>query len=265
MRSGDGAQIFAVAASAASPAFDLTRNGYVFPAGIAALDVPVQAQVSGIVGNLQAAAISLLVTAMPGVDSVTNAQPFQNGLDQETDDAFRVRFSAFIDSRSRATPLAVGSAIRNIQQGLGYVIQENIDPSGAPRLGSFVVTVDDGSGTPSASLLAAVTAAVDAVRPVGSIFTVQPPTILLANISLSISVGPGGSHTDATVAAAAAIVGFVNGLPIGAALPLTKIAQLAYASDITITNVNELKINTIAADLTPPVTGVVRSSTVIVN
>jgi hypothetical protein len=265
VRTGDGTQIFAVTASPASPAFSPARDGYTLSAGITALDTPVQAQVSGISGNVQTAAINLLVTAIPGIDAVTNAHAFRNGLDAETDDAFRNRFTAFIDSRSRATPLAVGYAISQIQQGLEYAIQENIDPADNPRIGSFVVTVDDGSGSPSASLLTAVNAAVEAVRPVGSTFTIRSPTIVLADVTLSISVGPGGSHIAATVAAQTAIVGFVNDLPIGATLPLTKIAQLAYAADAAITNVSQLEINTIAADLTPPATGVVKAGIVTVN
>ena len=55
-------------------------------------------------------------------------------------------------------------------------------------MGSFVVTVDDGSGSPSTALLSTVQTAIDAVRPVGSIFSVQPPTVLTADVSLTITV-----------------------------------------------------------------------------
>ena len=64
----------------------------------------------------------------------------------------------------RATPVAVGYAISSLQQGLRYTIAENVDTSGAARMGNFVVTVDDGSGNPPSSLLGTVAAAVDAVR-----------------------------------------------------------------------------------------------------
>ena len=265
VRTADGTQTFVVSAAPAYLTFSAILNGYTIAAGNLALDVPVQARISGTAGNVQAAAVSLLATAIPGIDAVTNAQPFQNGLDSETDSAFRARFQNFIDSRSRATPLAVGYAISNVQQGLEYAIQENIDPSGNPRLGCFVVTIDDGSGSPSASLLSAVSAAVDAMRPVGSVFTIQPPTILLANVTLSITMAPGGVHTAAAAAAGAAIHAFINHLPIGAALPLTKIAQLAYAADAAIANVSQLEINALAADLTPPISGVVKAGLVAVN
>ena len=44
-------------------------------------------------------------------------------------------------------------------------------------MGHFVVTVDDGTGGPSASLLATVQQAVDAIRPVGTSFAVQGPVV----------------------------------------------------------------------------------------
>ena len=62
------------------------------------------------------------------------------------------------------------------------MVGENVDPSGAARPGFFTVTVDDGSGAPPAALIAAITAAVDRVRPVGTQFAVQPATVSLANI-----------------------------------------------------------------------------------
>ncbi len=265
VRTADGTQTFTVSAAPGFPGYSAAQNGYLVSAGTVALDVPIQAQIFGAAGNVQAATISLLVTPVPGVDSVTNAHASQNGLNAETDTAFRARFINFFATRSRATPLAVGYAISNIQQNLEFTIQENVDSSGNARIGNFVVTVDDGSGSPSASLLFAVSRAVDAVRPIGSTFSIQPPTMILANVTLSISVAPGGSHTAAAAAAGSAISAFVNELPIGAALPLTKIAQLAYAADSNISNVTLLQINGITADVIPPVSAVIKAGTVAVN
>ena len=93
--------------------------------------MPVQATVPGAVGNVQAGAISLLASAMPGIDAVTNPVAAAGGLDAEADGALRIRFANFIDSRSRATPAAVAFTIQSLQQGLAYVLAENLDPSGA--------------------------------------------------------------------------------------------------------------------------------------
>ena len=143
---------------------------------------------------MQGGSIALLASAIPGVDAVTNAHAFQNGLDAETDDAFRSRFANFIASRSRATLVAVGYAISSIQQGLNYTVQENVDATGAPRMGNFVVTVDDGSGNPSSALLTTVQTAIDAIRPIGSIFSIQPPVVLTVGVSLTIILSPGSTR-----------------------------------------------------------------------
>ena len=103
------------------------------------------------------------------------------------------------------------------------------------------------------------------MRPVGSEFTVQAPAVLLANISITITVGSEGSRLAATAAAASSISGFINSLPIGAMLPLTKIAQLAYAADTSIINVSQIEINAVAADMTPSSSGVIKAGSIAVN
>jgi uncharacterized phage protein gp47/JayE len=206
-----------------------------------------------------------LASALPGIDAVSNANAMQNGLDAESDDAFRNRFQNFIASRWRATPLAVGYAISSIQQGLNYTIQENIDPSGQPLMGSFVVTVDDGSGSPSAALLSAVQTAIDAVRPVGSIFSVQPPAVVTVSASLTITVSSATTKASIQALVGMAIADYLNGLPIGAGVPLSKLAQIAYSASPAVVNVNAVLINGSAADVTVPAAGVVAAGVIAVD
>lgn len=266
-RTADGVQTFVVTGplGTSNIPFNQTQNGYLLSVGVTSLNVPVQAQRSGAAGNIQAGAITLIATAMPGIDGVTNTAAFQNGLDAETDDAFRSRFRNFIDSRSRATPLAVGYAIGNIQQGLQFTILENIDPTGASRLGNFVVTVDDGSGSPSPSLLATVTAAVEAVRPIGSTFSVQAPVVIVANVSIAITMLQGESRAQAVAAVVKAISTYINSLAIGAPLPVSRLAQLAYAAHPGIGNANQLQINAAFSDIVPPSAGVIKAGIISVN
>ena len=265
VRTSDGAQTFSVTVDSTNSAWSTASNGYVVAAGLASLDLPVVAVVPGSAGNVQAEAIAVLASAVPGIDSATNAAAFQNGLDAESDDAFRSRFQNFIASRSRATPAAVGYAITSIQQGLNYAIQENVSPAGLPSPGQFVITVDDGSGNPSSALLSTVQAAVDAVRPVGSVFSVHPPTVVIANVSMLITVGPSVPKAPIQALVGNAVSAYINDLPIGAALPLTKLAQIAYAASASILNVSALSINGAANDLPANATGVVKAGTVAVN
>ncbi len=262
VRTSDGTQTFAVTASPANPAYSPAQNGYVLAAGIASLDVSVQAQTAGSAGNVLAGSVSMLATAMPGIDSVSNLASFQNGVDPESDEALRNRFTNYLDSRSRATPLAIGYAITSIQQGLLYSILENQDTSGAWRPGSFVVTVDDGSGSPPASLLTTVASALESVRPVGVIYGIQPPSVVNVAVSAILDIAATAERPSVITNVSSAITGFIDTLPIGAMLPLTRIPQLAYAADPAVLNVSYVQINGASADVIPPPTGVIKAGSV---
>lgn len=263
VKTADGSQIFAVLADATQASYDAATSSYAVASSTQTIALTVQAAIVGIVGNVQPGVISLLATAIPGIDAVTNPNQAAGGLDAETDAALRARFANFIDSRSRATPVAIAFAVDSLQQGLQHVISENVDPSGAVRLGFFTVTIDDGSGAPPAALLASVSAAVDLVRPVGTLFAVQAATVTLANITMAITADA-VDKPAAQRAVIAAITAYVATLPIGGALPLSRLAAIAYAVSRAITNVSFLAING-GGDLVPTATAIVRIDSVTVN
>lgn len=264
-RTGDGTQTFIVSADATNPAWNPSLGGYVLPVGTASLTVPATAQAPGSAGNVQTSSITMLASAVPGIDAVSNASPFTNGLDAEADPAFRSRFQNFIQSRSRATPQAVAYAVASIQQGLRYAVQENISTAGTPIMGSFVVTVDDGSGNPSPALLSSVRAAVDAVRPVGSVFAVMPPTVVPTAITLSIDTLIPTSAASTTANVVGALASLVAQLPMGGVLPLSRLAQVTYTADQNVSNVTAMTINGVAADLILPPTAVATVSAITVT
>lgn len=259
----DGSQTFAVVAQPANPAWN--GSGYTLPATAAAVDVPVQAAVPGTGGNIQAGTIGILATAIPGVDTVSNGAPFSGGLDAETDIAFRARFQRYINSRSLATPTAVGFATESVQPGLRYAILENQNLSGSSQPGYFCVYADDGTGAPSATLLQSVQSAVDAVRPIGSIYRVSGPVVVPVTVTMSLETS--NPLTRATVAAGveAAVASWVQGLPFAATLALSRIDAVAHSVDASIVSVMNLQINGAASDVTAPANGVLIVQTVSVN
>jgi len=265
VRTGDGTLTFTVTTDVTNSVWNAELDGYTIGPGVSSLTVPIVAQVPGSAGNVLANSISLIATAMPGIDLVTNPAATQNGLDAESDVAFRARFQNYLQSRSRATISAIGYAIMSIQQGLDFLISENVDTSGANRIGSFVVTVDDGSGYPPPSLLSTVFASIDAVRPIGSIFAVQPPTVIQANISLTISVAPGVTVAAVVTAVTAAVTDYVNSLSINEALPLTRLAQVTYDASRAVTNVTLLRVNGGTIDLASEGGSVIKAGTVTVS
>ena len=264
VRTGDGAQSFVVVADTRHPAFVAVLGGYGLASGIASVDVPVVAVAAGASGNVQAGSVSLIAAALPGVDLVGNALAFLGGLDGEADAALRGRFENFLASRNRATLVAIGYAVASVRQGLRYAIAENALPDGSVRIGSFVVTVDDGSGVPSAALLQDVGTAVEAMRPVGSSFAVQPPVVVTASVSMLVTTAAGAVHGEVAAAVAAAVAAYVDQLPIGAALAWSRLTQLAFQAGADVVNVSAVLLNGGTADLVPGAAGVVKAGAVVV-
>ena len=265
LRTGDASQTFTVVADPSNPAWSAPQNGYAVGEMLATLTVPVAATVAGSASNVQAGAISLIAVALPGIDAVVNTSAVQGGVNAESDQALRGRFQDFINSRSRATPVAIGYAVASVQQGLQYTLAENQMPDGTTRPGVFTLTVDDGSGAPSGALLATVTAAVEAVRPVGSIFSVRGPAVAQAQISLAVDVADPTSGPVVRQAVTGALITYVNSLPIGARLAWSRLMQLAYAAHPAVINVRAVLLNGGESDLDPGVAAVVKASSVTVS
>lgn len=265
VRTGDGAQSFVVTQASSLPSWNSASNGYVLAVGAASIDLPIAAATAGAGGNVQAGAICLLATAIPGVDTVVNAAPIGGGVDAETDSALRGRFSLFMDSRSRATLLAVQNAILSVRQGLRYSILEALDTNGSFRPGFFTVAVDDGSGAPPQSLINSVTAAIESVRPLATEFAVVPPTLVSAAIAIQTALAPGAPSAVVLANVAAAVQSWIAGLQIGAPLPLARMTQIAFDADPAVVNVLSVTINGTTADLSVPPTGLVHAASVVVN
>jgi len=265
VRTQDGSQSFTVTTDPTVAGYDAALGGYVLPAGTYSINVPVEAETAGQSGNVLAGTITLLVSATPGLDTVVNQSPLSGGIDVESDAAVRTRFQSFLDTRSQATPLAVGYAVQGVQQGLTYLLQENINSAGNAQLGNFIVTVDDGSGDPSSALITAVNSAVDLVRPVGTTFTVQGPAVTTAAVSMTLGLPPSADRPSAVAAVTAAVTSYINALAVGAPLALTRLAQVAYDAWPPVNNVSNLMINGDSADLSVPASGVVKAGLVTVS
>ena len=258
-------QSFVVVADSTNAAYNAAVGGYMILAGAASVNATVVASTAGVAGNVQPGMISLIASAVSGVDTVTNANALTGGVDAESDAAFKARFGNYLASLSKATNVSIGAAIAAIQQGLSQSITENVNQAGAVQMGHFVVTVDDGTGTPPVTLLQTVQQAVDAIRPVGTSFAVQGPVVVQANVSVTLVTAVGTNHAAAITAVAGAFETYIASLPIGATLSYTKLAQLAYEASSTVVNLSGLLLNGGTTDLVPPLFGVVRTGVVAVS
>jgi len=262
----DQTQTFTVVADTANPAYVATPTpGFNIASGTVSLTCTVQAVNAGTVGNVLAATIGLISSAIPGVDTVTNSAAFTNGENAETDAAVRARFQNFLATRAEATVAAVDYAISSVQSGLTYVVTENVNSLAAYDPGNFVVYVDDGSGAPPSTLLTAVSLAIDAIRPIGSTFNVLEPTKVGAAVTLTITVAAGAIKANLIGPTETAVTAFINALPMGAILPWSRIAQVAYDSSSSITNVSAVAVNGATADIGGLASQVVRATSVVVS
>jgi uncharacterized phage protein gp47/JayE len=264
VQTGDGSQVFVVALDITNPAYNAALGGYVLAVGTASVTVPVQAVTPGSGGNVLAGAVSVLGQAIPAIDTVSNAAAFANGADAETDAAFRTRLIAWFGSLSKATKTAVSYAVASVQQGLQVQIVENQQYSGLTDNGYFFTVVDDGSGFPSSTLLSTVNAAIEAVRGFGIRFGVFAPVVVTANVTMVITTAAGTAHATVVGQVGTALATFLNTLPLGASLPYTQLAALAYA--VTgVTNVTGVLINGATADINISVKQVIKAGTLVVS
>ena len=255
----------ALVRTSAGVSYVVTGGPYTRPQGDASVAATVQCVTAGSSGNVVAGGITLLGSAIANIDTVTNPLAFTNATDPETDAALRARFVTFINTRSEGTPAAIAAAISGVQVGLSYDIAEGVDTTGAPRPGNFVVYLDDGSGSPPASLLTAVAVAIDAVRPIGSTFSVQPPSVVTATVSMTIAVNAATVLGSAQANVAAAIAAYIGGLGLGTKLAYSRLTGLAYAADPGVVDVTGVLLDGGTADLGGGVSQVVRAGTITVG
>jgi uncharacterized phage protein gp47/JayE len=264
VQTADGTQQFNVVVDTTNPAYNATLGGYVIAAGVASVNVPVKAVTAGAAGNAVAGAVSTIVGAISGVDTVANAGAFTNGADAESDAALRTRFIAYVASLSKATKAAVGYAITSLQQGLGYSLTENQAYGGAAQQGYFFVVVDDGTGSPSSTLLSSVANAVDAVRPLTSSFGVFAPVVVNASVAMTATIAAGYDPVATKALIVTALKSYINGLKLGQPLPYSRLAQVAYDASLGVTNITGVTLNSGTADLAATNLQVIKWSSVTV-
>ena len=260
----DGTQSFAVVGQTSNPAWN-GSNGFVLAAMATSVTVPVQATAPGLAGNVLPGAIGLLTTPIAGIDTVTNTLIFSGGVNAESDAAFRSRFQLYINSRSLATAGAVEYAVASIQQGLRYAVLENVDTMGNALPGNFCVVVDDGTGAPPDTLLARVSAAVEAVRPIGSTYSVQGPAAIGISVAMSAAIANTQDAAQIALSIQQNVLAWIASLPIGGTLAVSKIEALAHGTDPSVVSVTGTTINNATLDVTAPDNGVLLPVAVMVN
>ncbi len=262
---GDGSQVFTVIADPGQVTWIAASGCYEIGVGVATASITVEAVNPGTAGNVAVGTISVLSTPISGVDYVTNITALGGGIAAESDSAFRNRFVTFINTRSLATPAAIGYAVTTVPGVASYTLTQNYDYSGAYAPGSFYVVVDDGSGNPPATLITAVSNAVATSAGAGIRFGVLAPVRLTANVSLTVTAGAGFSHSILAAAVQVALTSYIDALPVGAALSFNRLSQIAFDAAPGVSNVSALLLNGLSGDMAASPQQVIRAGTVAVS
>ncbi len=256
---------YKVVADPSNPAYSEALAGFVMPADGTTVSATIQAVQPGIASNVMAGVLTVFTSAIPGVDQVVNLQPINGAKDAETDAAYRARFIQFLNSLSKATAAAIDTAIEEVQQGFSWIKLENQTPDGQPRPGFFSVVAEDGSGGLPASSVAAITAAVNAVRPFTVGFGVFAPTVVTVSVALNAILAPGADGTTVRAAVQNTVASYLAGLDIGASVYHSRIVHLAMDAAPGLLAVENVTLNGISTDLAIGPTQIARPGQILVG
>jgi uncharacterized phage protein gp47/JayE len=229
MQTADGTQNFVVIADTTNPNYSATLGGFTLPSSVASITVAVQAALAGAGGNVQAGAISVMTSQVVGIDYINNVATFTNGTNSESDSALKARFAAYILGLSRGDYFGLNASLISSAVTVQYTLTEGYNYDGSYHPGFFFVVADDGSGNPPAPFMATITAAAQAVRPLGIQCAVFQPVIITANVALIITVQTGYVLNVVEAQVAALIATSINSLGLGNPLEWGQIYSWAYS------------------------------------
>ncbi len=265
LQTTSGVVTYSVTLDTDNPNYNSSLGGYVLTVSTDSIDVPVEANTVGTIGNAATGEINVITTPIPYVDSVTNASSFENGTDQETDAAFRTRFVNYLASLSKATESAIGYAISTVQGVVDYSITENESYAGSTQYGYFYVVADDGTGTPSDELIANVNNAVDAVRGLTIQFGVFKPIVVDADVVMTVTVAPNFDAPTVKQEVEDALRTYIDLLRLGNTLYYTRLFEVAYDASEGVLNVSSVTLNGTTSDVTATAKQMVKADSITVN
>lgn len=277
----DGSVSFAVTIDITNTFWDPTSNSYLIPAGQGTIaspaTIPVQATTAGAIGNVKANTITVINSPITGIDKVNNSAAFENGVDQQTDAQLRKYFVDYLNSLSRATKGAISYAIESVQNVVEYVLVENTNyDTDAQQLGYFYAVVDNGTGSPPDSLIAAVQNAIEAFRGLTIRFDVKKPQIVNAAIVATVLM-PAAYNSPTYISSiqdsiSSALITYVDLIPFGETLYYTRIPQIIYNTLNTLfpviidqINVHNITLNGSTSDLPSTTKQSIKPTTPVIN
>lgn len=143
--------------------------------------VRVQAVLAGMGGNVIAQAISVIPMSIPGMLSVSNAKPMQDGFEAESDEELRTRYLNHVRN-----PGTSGNAHHYYEWAMSIegVGGAKVIPTWNGAGTVKVIIVDTEYKAASTEIVTKVQAYIDTVRPMGAVVTVKTVEPTTINISI---------------------------------------------------------------------------------
>jgi uncharacterized phage protein gp47/JayE len=202
--------------------------------GTATVSVAVEAVDCGTSGNVAAATITTIVSAI-AMDSVTNQSAISGGLDAETDAQYQARFLAYINGLGLSNKYGIiAGALTNSSLRSASIV-ECFPPSNG--LYNLILYIDDGNGNASATTIAAVKSLIDGdgtktnpgYRAAGINVKYAAPTAILINVTMTIIISYAIDSTLAKSDLVTAITTFINALTIGETMVIKQLEKTLFA------------------------------------
>ena len=267
-----------------------TTAAALLPAGSSGVTVLAQALVSGTTGNIAASGFSQLVNGLAAPLYVSNPLPFTGGTNPTTPSQSLATFAATIASIGLSSPAAIANAAIGVSTSAGETVAYSTcyEPWAAAGSGvgsgtaGWTLYIDNGAGTASSGLIAAVVAKLNGgfasgatnsgpivgYRDAGVPYSVLALTPTLAAVSVSGTVSNPTQLAAVSGAIAAAVSGYFS-LPFGAPAEQAQISAVSAnatqgaltALSVTLSAVSGSSVSL----LTPSVSGRVVLSQLLIN
>lgn len=232
-----------------NPNWDISSKSYIFQTSTSSITIPVIATTNGVIGNCLSNQITTISGVLPGVDTVTNAQPFTNGQNAQSDQSLKDEFILYLASLSRAVKQAIQYAVSIVPGVARYIVVENKTIGNVTQLGFFYVVVDDGTGNASSQLISNVSSSVEAYRGLTIQYAVYPPTPF--PISITAHVFNGNPDNAAAIEAnvIAALENYITSQTFDSLFSYSRIPAIIYDVDTDISDVTNYTLNGGTSDI----------------
>lgn len=202
--------------------FETSESGTLV-AGETSVTIPIVAQEAGSSGNASGGTITLIVSSLPGIETISNEAALTGGGDTETDTELRIRAMTHRPV-ARGTKLALESALLALDGVSDVSIVEDTDAHTATAY------VSGGTGTE-------ISAAIEETRPCGIAVSWDYATPLPINVTVTVVGVAGISGSVVEDQVDSAISGWLGERGIGEDLSyydlLLAIAACSYVSNVS--------------------------------